>query len=199
MPTGYTAGVQDGTIKTFREFALRCARAMGACITQREDAWDVLPKEAIVSDHHLLAGAAASDELAAFTALSAYDMSVKCGAVYDIVMRQYAENKERAAEQKARYVAMLVQVRAWQPPTKDHEGLKAFMVEQLESSIKWDCGGCDVKPERVPVGVWRDEKVRQLTADVAYHAKKHAEEVERVAARNRWIRDLYESVGLVTA
>jgi hypothetical protein len=37
MPTGYTAGVADGTITEFREYALLCARAFGACIMLRDE------------------------------------------------------------------------------------------------------------------------------------------------------------------
>jgi len=40
MPTGYTAGVQDGKITEFSDFALNCARAFGALITMRDDPQD---------------------------------------------------------------------------------------------------------------------------------------------------------------
>jgi len=32
MPTGYTTGVQDGTVTEFKDFALLCARMMGEII-----------------------------------------------------------------------------------------------------------------------------------------------------------------------
>lgn len=34
---------------------------------------------------------------------------------------------------------MLDQVQLWQPPTDDHMGLKEFMIQQIEESIKFDC------------------------------------------------------------
>ena len=37
MPTGYTAGVVDGTIKTFNDFAKSCMRAFGATIHMRDE------------------------------------------------------------------------------------------------------------------------------------------------------------------
>lgn len=37
MPTGYTAGVMDGTITEFKDYALQCARNFGALITLRDD------------------------------------------------------------------------------------------------------------------------------------------------------------------
>ena len=44
MPTGYTTDIYNGKDVTFKDFALKCARAFGACIHQREDNIDDLPK-----------------------------------------------------------------------------------------------------------------------------------------------------------
>lgn len=41
MPTGYTEPLYAGTPITFPEFALRCARAMGVAIMQRDESIDV--------------------------------------------------------------------------------------------------------------------------------------------------------------
>lgn len=37
MPTGYTAGIIDGKINTFRDFALVCVKAFGAAIHMRDE------------------------------------------------------------------------------------------------------------------------------------------------------------------
>lgn len=42
MPTGYTADIKDGI--TFRDFALRCARAFGATIMQRDEDISIPPR-----------------------------------------------------------------------------------------------------------------------------------------------------------
>lgn len=45
MPTGYTAGVKDGTVTDFKAFVMQCARAFGALIDMRDDPSDVpIPK-----------------------------------------------------------------------------------------------------------------------------------------------------------
>ncbi|VTR91619.1 unnamed protein product [Gemmata massiliana] len=36
---------------------------------------------------------------------------------------------------------MLEHVRAWEPPSTDHENLKQFMIDQLRESIDFDCRG----------------------------------------------------------
>ena len=37
MPTGYTAGIADGTITNFEQYALRCIRAFGATMHLRDE------------------------------------------------------------------------------------------------------------------------------------------------------------------
>jgi hypothetical protein len=44
MPTGYTAMIEEREDVTFREFALTCARAFGACIMQRDNSLAEPPK-----------------------------------------------------------------------------------------------------------------------------------------------------------
>ena len=44
MPTGYTSGVQDGSIKHFNEFVWDCARAFGSLIHMRDDRRDAEKK-----------------------------------------------------------------------------------------------------------------------------------------------------------
>ena len=45
MPTGYTAEILNGEIKTFPEFAKKCARAFGAMIHMRDDSLDATYKK----------------------------------------------------------------------------------------------------------------------------------------------------------
>ena len=44
MPTGYTIDIYNGKKVTFKDFALNCARAFGACVMQRDDPADEKPK-----------------------------------------------------------------------------------------------------------------------------------------------------------
>ena len=70
MPTGYTSIIEDKPGLTLREFALRCARGMGACIMQRDDDMDEPPKAPEPSDYHLEAGKAAESRLRELRGLS---------------------------------------------------------------------------------------------------------------------------------
>ena len=71
MPTGYTARVKDGTVTEFKDFAMGCARAMGACISMREAAHDAeIPEQFEPSPYHTEQLAKAKADLAAFEAMT---------------------------------------------------------------------------------------------------------------------------------
>ena len=48
MPTGYTAGILEGKIKTFPEFAKICMRAFGAAIHMRDNGLCQIPTNKFV-------------------------------------------------------------------------------------------------------------------------------------------------------
>lgn len=92
---------------------------------------------------------------------------------------------------------MLSNVNNWQPPTKDHEELKRFMIDQLEQSIKFD----DMSryymdnPAILLTGQsWILKKKQECLMDIAYHTKERTEEISRTLERNKWIKDLRDSL-----
>jgi len=115
-----------------REFTLRCARAFGACVEQRDDDVNVFPKMPKLNTHHLDAekrARARFEELRMMT----YEAAK---ALFDAETAEYekkgAESRKRCAELKLRYMTMRAQVEAWTPPSPEHEGLKKFMLEQID-------------------------------------------------------------------
>lgn len=52
MPTGYTAGILDGEINTFEEFAKTCMRAFGATIHMRDEPLSKTYEPEKTSDYH---------------------------------------------------------------------------------------------------------------------------------------------------
>lgn len=196
MPTGYTAGVADGTITTFREYALQCARAFGACITLRDDPLSAEIPDFKPSDYHEKALAEAEEELAAFVAMRELDLR----QMHD---REYEENVAAATKiadenelTLQRYKAMLAVAKAFQPPSPKHEEYAKFLVSQLEESIQWDCDTSPLKEMKTQVSFeeWVSKKLERLRWTVDYHCKHYREELERTAARNKWVAQLKEAI-----
>lgn len=200
MPTGYTAIIGERDDLTFREFVLRCARAMGACIMQRDDPIDDIPIfDEKPSDYHEKALAAAKAELERYATITIEAAKQEQDAELARTQRERRESVERSDTLRRKYNAMFAEVRRWTPPTPDHDGLKAFMQEQITESLKWDCSDRSyfldaVVRLQVPVGEWIAAKIAAAKKDVAYHTREYAEEVERVNRRNEWKRQLVDSL-----
>ncbi len=194
MPTGYTAGVQDGTITEFRAFALQCARAMGALVMMRDDAMDApIPDEFKPSTYYDDAVAKAKASLADLDAMTSETLSQRWNAEREETVRRWEQREAERKIQRGRYEAMLLQVRAWTPPSPDHDGLKEFMIEQLQQSIDFDCKGFGEPVIEGPSN-WFARKKIEAERDVAYYTAERTKEIERAEGRTRWVRQLRESL-----
>lgn len=196
MPTGYTHDLYEGKDVTVSDFILGCARAFGALVTMRDDPKDApIPDRFEPSDHHIRALAAAEAVLREMETISVEEMDRRSQADYAEALRRWRERRHQAQERRTRYEAMLREVRAWTPPTPDHEGLRAFMIEQLERSIEFDCSmKYDDRPELLPPGAWQVQQIEKAQRDVEYHRREYEREVERNRERTEWVRALRESL-----
>jgi hypothetical protein len=196
MPTGYTAMLNDEDV-TFPAFAMECARAFGALILMRDD-----PKGTPIPDefqpntsYYDESQAAAEARLAELRAMTPEDIVQANQEERADVLEQRARSTMERRDLRLRYEAMLAEVQAWEPPTEDHQGLKDFMAEQITSSIKFDC--TPISYPEMPASdpaEWFEAQVAKCERDIAYAEERRAEEIERVAQRNGWVRALRESL-----
>ena len=196
MPTGYTACVQDGKVTDFAEFARLCARAFGANVLMRDEPFDAPIREyepSTLYKESLDEAQAKLYDLEHTTLDEAAQHQAKentrvAGLLKD-AMEQTRINRER-------YTAMLAKARAWTPPTSDHVGLKDFMIEQLQESLRFDCGDMSnyyKQDTRAPQDYLR-EKIAKAKEKIADYAKEWEAEQERTRRRNEWNRQLVESL-----
>lgn len=195
MPTGYTAGIASGETKTFSEYAMTCARAFGAFVHMRDDSLSCAMSRAKVSPHHSVAIAECKAEIVRLGKLTKTQWKTEADAEYALRTTEESDRAVRRAEREQRYRNMFNQVSAWTPPTGDHEGLKNFMLEQLESSINFDCGGCESPSRERQTGEqWYWSRISALSSSIAYHEKALREETERVDKANAWVDALSASL-----
>lgn len=193
MPTGYTADIYDGKDISFNDFALKCARAFGACIEQRDDDPNDKPKliEKTKDNYHIRRLNEA--KIWKKPTKAEFDAYVQKQTHY------YNEQLDKQNKLKVLYAKMLDKANDWTPPTKEHEGLKKFMIEQLNSSIEFDCKNDYYEREL--------NNIKQLTYnqyikdmrdsnkwDIEYHTNELKKNNERVDTRNEWISALYKSL-----
>lgn len=192
MPTGYTAAIADDI--DFRTFALRCARAFGACIMQRDNDPDELPEFPPPSDFYQQHKNDCERRLAELRTLTPEQVVARRDAQYQESVARYNEYKRQRSELLGKYEAMLAQVNAWQSPSEDHEGLKQFMRGQIEQSIAWDCSNPPDPPRLVEPHVWHSNALAEAERSLQYAADGLRDELKRHEERKRWIEQLYASL-----
>ena len=197
MPTGYTAKLYEGTDQSFEEFVLGCARAFGALILIRDDPADApIPDEFTPdTDYYeksMERDRAALDKAVAWTPDEAEQAAASAFAEK---LAAWEQSQIRAAEIRTRYKDMLAAVEAWKPPTTEHVKFKEFMADQLQTSIKFDCGGYPA-PERDTGADFKAATIARLTRSIGIDEQQIREEIERTEGRNAWVRALRDSLSV---
>jgi hypothetical protein len=142
MATGYTHPVKDGEITTLEQFAWSCARAFGGLIHLRDSDCAGPSDPGDPPEDYSYEEKYAAESMAELEQLAQRDEAAWMDAFVAENESIVAFNAERTREAKVireRYEALLQQVRTWKPPTSEHNGLRDFMLEQLQSSIEHDC------------------------------------------------------------
>jgi hypothetical protein len=200
MPTGYTAIIEEKENVTFKEFALCCARAFGACVDMRDEPFDKeIPKEFKPNMYHAEKLKIFENEYKNFEKIADNEVRINAKNDFDTELKRIDVNIKRAKEILKRYALIRAKVMKWNPPTSEHVGLKDFMLSQIDMCTK---DGREVnyyEEERrklilKSVEEWKADKKKSLLWSISYHSKEHKAEVERTASRNKWIKDLRHSL-----
>lgn len=195
MPTGYTADLNDGKQVTFQEFTMKCARAFGPLIKMLDDPLDApIPDEFRPSDYHQRATEAAKKHLAEVEGWSNKRAEREAVKAFNAEFRSAQKYAKKKVETGRAYTRMLKKVGGWAPPTKDHEGLKKFMIDQLTESIESDCLHAPTMPKRLNGKQFRAQLIKSARRDIAYHTKEHKAEVRLAVDRSEWVRSLRHSL-----
>lgn len=193
MVTGYTADVCNGKLTDFKAFAIRCAHAF--VVELREESMDSPIPEFKPSPYYQQALLEAKDQLAMVQAMT----DVECEAVAQEDHRKILEAHRKRSEERIqvrdRLLAMRSQVADWSPPTPEHVELKNFMIQQLDGTIEYDGTPRDVDEAKKLSGAeWRRELIASVERNVTYFGDEAAKDAERVHQKNRWVKELRESL-----
>jgi hypothetical protein len=196
MPTGYTDYIKDGI--TFQQFALRCARAFGACVEMRDSDMDEpIPDEFKPSDYHTNALKEANKNLAKYKSMTIEKATAESKIAYARELNERNIHMEENNKQIKLYEDMLVKVKKWIPPTPEHVELKEFMIKQIEGSIEFDGMGDYYKNNpviKLTPEEWIRQGMKEVLEDIEYHTEELEKEIQRTNSRNNWIRNLRDSL-----
>jgi hypothetical protein len=196
MPTGYTAKLMESG-ETFPEFIMGCARAFGALIEMRDSPNDApIPDKFEPSDYNAKRLISAREELVKLKAMSIEERTTFGEAAKAEDIERSRKYLEKALAENSRLEEMAAQVRAWTPPTKDHQGLKDFMLQQIDvskNSVDYSERSL-TEAQAKPAKVYYVEAVSSAARDIKYHTEGNAKEVERTNSRTEWVQQLRASI-----
>lgn len=193
MPTGYTCIIESNPNVTLRDYALRCARAFGACVTQRDESLDQAPRPREVSDHYATEIAQARARLLELNSISPAAARALWEADCESRRKRNAEYAAEHARKGAAYASMRAQVEAWVPPTVEHEGLRSFMLDQIDMCYRPGEEPFTLSLSSSPEAYIEGERVR-AERGLVYYAEEQAKEIDRVKAANAWLEELAASL-----
>ena len=94
--------------------------------------------------------------------------------------------------------------KSWVPPTEDHEGVRDYMIDQLEITIKADgdpsyhvnkiVQAKKELEEGIDPKVDREEKIKESEDRISYYEGEVQKELERCKQSNDWMDKFLESI-----
>jgi hypothetical protein len=192
MPTGYTSDIYENKNVSFENFALQCARAFGACVWQRDEPMTNKPKLQEPDIEYYVKKIA---ELKKFKKPTKVEFKKY---ILENISSLEADVK-KSNDMALRYEQMLRKARAWVPPSKDHENFKQFMIDQLVSSIQYDC---HVSYHQEQIKGFKEMTYESYISNLIHSNKERLKDcVESIkkakdstAKNNEWITLLFDSL-----
>ena len=182
MPTGYTCKVQTGEITKLEDYVLELTRGK-----------DYMK----IDTYHLDELNKAKLELDRFNNLSDEEILKEKNEYYINEKESNDKRLKKTLEDKANYLNMIDKVNKWNPD-EEYSNLKQFALEQLNSSIEWDCD-CLLKDivdekEELTIDEYKTIINKNLLWSIKYHSKEYAEEVENANKQHKYIDGLLKEL-----
>jgi hypothetical protein len=199
MPTGYTAGIIDGTTETFQDFAKQCMRAFGATIHMRDESMNKEYVPRTPSDYHIKALKTANEKLNQAEKLTDSEIIASRKKQIKESRTYHTERIKEIKKARVKLDEFLIKARDFKPPTKDHEGIAKFMIEQIVTTIDHDgdtkyhddeLSKIDSQLENINAADIRKDMIADANWDIEYHTKEHNAELKRCEDSNKWVTEL---------
>lgn len=195
MPTGYTAPLYEGKPISFSEFAMRCARGMNYLASMSDHSLDApIPAKLVPHDYREKEITEWRASLTAAEAMTSADADHAAAWEYEQARRRMTDGLLEMNARRNRLQSMLVQVDAWTPPTPEHEALKQFMLDQLQSELQHCMGFSWPEPVSQSGAQYRAERIDYAREQIARHEAKLTEERRWCDEANAWLAALRGSL-----
>ena len=204
MPTGYTAGIIDGEITTFEQFATQCTRAFGATIHMRDDSLDAPYEPRTPSEYYISSLQSQKEELERMKTISDEEIIQFLESSWKENPEYHEKKLEENRSNLEKLNTILGSAKSWVPPTEDHVGLREFMIDQLEMTIKGDGDPSyhvesitrikEEMEEEIDPKAYREKRIEEIEERISYYEIEVQREIERCKKSNDWMEKFFESI-----
>jgi len=196
MANGYTAPIEEDDTFTLAKYIWRCAKAFGfwgdAHMRDSSKSWDdPLPLHFKTNDSLLEDIGMARDRLEKVKAMTDEEAEAAATYVFELWRESYGEPSAELVERASRYENMQKQVEAWTPPTPEHEGLKRFMLEQIEEERPTLT---PTKPFKQTGEQYKAQEIDDAREMLEQAQKRWARHVANITHANVWLQTLNEQI-----
>lgn len=201
MPTGYTAGILDGTITTFKEYAEKCSRAF--VVHMRDEPHDAKWKPREVSSYY-------QDKIDKYKEKYISYQNMSDDEITELTTKNLEEDKKKCIkkniefyEQRDKIESFLEQTKAFKAPTSDHSKIAEFMIQQIESTIDFDFSinyyenklkEVDEELKNINPRVIRSDVMKECLEELDYNKDKLNEDKKMCKEHNDWYYQFMESL-----
>lgn len=193
MPTGYTSPLYDAEM-SFEDFVIHVA----SNITQGSFSGK-LSKVSLDLGGTKAKLEEAKANLTRIQNMTEEELEQAALEEFEETRARQREHEKSVAALKTRYESMLEQVKTWQPPTPDHQGLKDLMLEQLQTSLEFDtsCVVQDRQERPKTAKQYRQEQIQSIQDHIASLVRSMEKQRKRVRTHNEWVEALANDLGVL--
>lgn len=208
MPTGYTNYIVEDKNPTMRKFMRGCAHAFLVHLRDSSisDKLKPMNNDCSYEKDSLVDNAIQLHEL---IKMSNADYKLKLIEDTQLRIKNCTKYIKESANTKKKLEKMLKEVKAWSPPTDRHKNLKEFALQQIESTINFDCG-CSYsnselleakrllsrlkKKDELIITSMKAKEIDELIKDIARIGENIQKNRADVEDTNQWIDTLEKSL-----
>ena len=208
MPTGYTNYIVEDKNPTMENFMRGCAHAFLVHLRDSSisDKLKPMNNDCSYEKDGLVDKAIQLNEL---IKMSNADYKLKLIEDTQLRIKNCTKYIKESANTKKKLEKMLREVKAWTPPTDRHNNLKEFAIEQINSTIAFDCCSSYYKSELLEakqqlsqlkkndqaiIASMKAKDIDELVKDIARLGKDIQKNRANVEDTNEWIDNLEKSL-----
>lgn len=203
MPTGYTAGIEDGKITTGKDFLRLCTRAFGIAMDVRDEPLSVPTPTKFEPDTFYRDKIDREKmDLEKWEEISFEDAKAEMVKAHADRVRMYKRMAENNIEKNKKYAKVRAEVEDWNPPTENHYNLKKFALEQIDMCVEkqeyideyLQKANEELDDSDEAVERFINERIEFCREDVKFAEEKWEAEVKRAEDKTIWMQQFLYSL-----